>query len=192
MWAAEPRAESIASSGSSLLCKNFKLLCKFHLQQSWAGSGGGAWQSTKSRQPAAGSRLSAVGSLARTKAPGKRHNSSGRSDFMPDFNYQYAPSTWSTDPRLPLFPLPIPLCVQSNNGHKSFHMPSVWSVLLLLLPQSSRTVAREFRLAMQYFILEQTSTSSFFFGQPELSPFCLSVCLLLLSFSVCFVNCQRQ
>jgi len=32
-------------------------------------------------------------SVARTKAPGKRHNSSGRSDFMPDFNYQYAPST---------------------------------------------------------------------------------------------------
>lgn len=175
MWAAEPRAESIASSGSSLLCKNFKLLCKFHLQQSWAGSGGGAWQSTESRQPAAGSRLSAVGSLARTKAPGKRHNSSGRSDFMPDFNYQYAPSTWSTDPRLPS--LPIPLCVQSNNGHKSFHMPSVWSVLLLLLAQSSRTVAREFRLAMQYFILEQTSTRSFFFwgSQSCHHSVCLSV-----------------
>lgn len=158
--------------------------------------GGKAWQSTESRQPAAGSRLSAVGSLARTKAPGKRYNSSGRSDFMPDFNYQYAPSTWSTDPRLPSLlhpPLPIPLCVQSNNGHKSFHMPSVWSVLLLLvlLAQSSRTVAREFRLAMQYFILEQTSTRSFFFGAARVVTI-LSVYLLLLSFSVCFVNCQRQ
>lgn len=80
----------------------------------------GAWQSTDNRQPP-------VGSLARTKAPGKRHNSSGRSDFMPDFNYQYAPSTCSTCPFPPALHPCAPLSAISNNGHKSFHMPSVWS-----------------------------------------------------------------
>lgn len=63
MWAAEPRAESIASSGSSLLCKNFKLLCKFHLQQNGAQAGAGRrgnQPKAGNRQPAAACRQSAV------------------------------------------------------------------------------------------------------------------------------------
>jgi len=86
-----------------------------------------------------------VESVARTKAPGKRHNSSGRSDFMPDFNYQYAPSTAgdrqleagiqsqinSDQARNPAQPQsPRSRHVQQlNNGHKSFHMPNVWSMI---------------------------------------------------------------
>lgn len=79
---------------------------------------------------------------------------------------------------------------QSNNGHKSFHMPSVWSPI----PKSSLRADGlacgataenppkdwKFGSEMQYFILEQTLISIccppfFRFGQQ----------------SVCFVNCQR-
>lgn len=121
--AGQERAEQ-GRAGSSLLCKNFKLLCKFHLPprppprlqtvQQCRSKGAllGAWQSTNNRQHH-------VGSLARTKAPGKRHNSSGRSDFMPDFNYQYAPSTWSTCP-----PLPHPSSI-----HPSIHIEQ-WAQII--------------------------------------------------------------
>lgn len=83
---------------------------------------------------------------------------------MPDFNYQYAPSTWSTDPCLHLSipPSPHPFVRLSNRTMGTNHFICQACGLLLVLPQSSRTVAREFRLALQYFILEQTSNLSFF------------------------------
>lgn len=170
--AGQERAEQ-GRAGSSLLCKNFKLLCKFHLPprplprlqtvQQCRSKGAllGAWQSTNNRQHH-------VGSLARTKAPGKRHNSSGRSDFMPDFNYQYAPSTWSTCPPLPhLSTIPPPFIPSSisNNGHKSFHMPSVWSAQSMVHSGQGISTGN----AIFYFRADFDSVSSppsFFWGMP--------------------------
>lgn len=74
-----------------------------------------------------------------------------------------------------IFPLPIPLCLQSNNGHKSFHMPSVWSAAAAppILTHSGQGISTG--NAIFYFRADR-SLVLFFLGQPELSPFCLSVC----------------
>lgn len=146
-----------------------------------AGSGGGRGNQPKAgnRQPAAACRQSAVWREQKRQANAIIQVAAVISCLISIINTRHRHGRQIPDsPPSSLHPLPMPLCVQSNNGHKSFHMPSVWSVLLLLLllAQSSRTVAREFRLAMQYFILEQTSTSSFFWGSQSCHrSVCLSV-----------------
>lgn len=136
MWVAKPRAESIGSSGSSLLCKNFKLLCKFHLppvavacysrlRVRRLGRGGGV---AINREPAAGSRLSAVWREQKRQANAIIQVAAVISCLISIINTRHRHGR-QIPASIPRSPSPSSLCpsVQSNNGHKSFHMPSVWS-----------------------------------------------------------------
>lgn len=178
LWAAEPRAESIASSGSSLLCKNFKLLCKFHLQQNGAQAGAGRrgnQPKAGNRQPAAACRQSAVWREQKRQANAIIQVAAVISCLISIINTRHRHGRQIPDSP-PSFLSPF-LCASNRTmGTNHFICQPCGLLLLVLLAQSSRTVAREFRLAMQYFILEQTSTRSFFLGSQSCHrTVCLSV-----------------
>lgn len=119
-------AKSQSESGS-LLHKNFKLLCKFHLHclspvsvrssecSLWLHcgrgcAGGVGWERHKP--------ISRLHTLARTKAPANAiiQVAAAISCLISIINTRHRHSIADSSS-------------QSNNGHKSFHMPSVWSLI---------------------------------------------------------------